>query len=259
MEGAVATLLMDNTLFSGTTELSAMTHKGSTTFWGRNSSDHVYYVSCPSNQVQNMEAWSIPIPVLSDIERMSSYLNRSDGGNTIFAFGANRLQRLVQASQTTDKLWRTDEIRLVAKIPTLKPQSFNSHTTIIHAADSKSLPLNDALLSITTLSRVFVYINGLYYILGPTLTSVVTDATGSVTVVEPADGTICGTVLTVTCNGGSSSTTINPMEKTFQSMAYLSDVASLQQASFPTNVIAGGIKGKPSIRVLIVEHSIRNK
>ncbi|CVL11695.1 hypothetical protein FPRO06_13004 [Fusarium proliferatum] len=250
-DGAMATLLMDNTLFSGTTELSAMMHQGSTTIWGRNSSDQVYYISCPSDQVQNIGAWSVPIPLLSDVERISSYLNCSDGGNTIFAFGANKLQRLVQASETTEKLWSTDGIRLVAQTPTSKSQPFNSYTTTIHTNDSNNLPVNGAFLELTTASRVSVYINGFYFILSLTPTRVVTDATGSVTIVELVDGTISGTVLTVTCNEGSSCTVINPMNKAFQTIAQLSDVPSLQQATFVINVTAGGVMGKPTSSPLV--------
>lgn len=76
-------------------------------------------------------------------------------------------------------------------------------------------------MAITAASHTPVYIDGLYYVLTDTPTTVQTNATGIVTIIEAVHQSINGTTLTVTCDGGVTFTDINPMDKSFQKMATL--------------------------------------
>jgi hypothetical protein len=128
----VGVALTTNDFFLGTTKLSAMTRKGVSTIWGKNASDEVYYTSCPTDKLEDATAWSISIPILTGVELMSPFVNRRGGGNTIFASGSNKLQRLMQATGTSSQMWTADEIKLKAA-PTEPCLSFNSYTTTIKA------------------------------------------------------------------------------------------------------------------------------
>ena len=84
-DSAVGTTLITNDVISDTTKLTAMSHEGVITLWGRNRSDQVYYTSCPVSKLSDSSAWSVPVPILFGIEKMSPFINSADGGNTITA------------------------------------------------------------------------------------------------------------------------------------------------------------------------------
>ncbi|KAH8748597.1 hypothetical protein F5883DRAFT_436293 [Diaporthe sp. PMI_573] len=241
-DSTVGTALITNDVLAGTDTLIAMTHDGVTTLWGRNASDAVYYLSCVTDQVASPGAWSAPVPLLTGIERISAYVNRSDGGNTIFASGGGQLQKLIQATDTPAKLWRSQAIHLAAP-PRQTSLAFRSYTTMLRAADASDMPARGVNLAISAATRTPVYMNGLYYVLGQTPVTVPTDKGGLVTVIEATDN-VNGTVLTVSTGGGSdTATVINPMDKGFRKLAALNTADALQSATIPTGVKAGGIVG----------------
>lgn len=220
VDGATGAPLITNDVISDTSKLSAMYHNGVITLWGRNASDQVYYTSCLQSQIADPSAWSVPVPILSGIEEMSPYVNAIDGGNTIFAAGGGKLQRITQDSQSKSKMWQTSQITLPVP-PTSRSTSFNSYTTTILITDEQNLPLKDASISLSASGRCSVYINGLYYTLDSTPIHISSNSLGSVTIVESTD-TLAGTTFTVSTGGGSA-VTINPMDKPFQKFAALGD------------------------------------
>ncbi|KXH61662.1 hypothetical protein CSAL01_03838 [Colletotrichum salicis] len=230
---SVATQLLDSNVFSNTTELAAMTHRGVTTIWGKNASNEVYYLSCPSSQLNKQEAWSVPVPILFGVEQMTPYLNRSDGGNAIFTSGSGKLERLTQATGTDAKMWVADEMVLQAMDSTVEPLQFKTYTTTIQVLDKYDLPAPGVNLSISTSSRTPVYVNGIYYVLGQTSVTVATDVAGSLTVVEALQESINGTLMTT--------------------IAALNSEGALQDAKVPTNTVAGGIRGTPTWAALVEE------
>lgn len=239
---SVATPLITNSVLLGTASLSAMVHDGVTTIWGKNSSNQVYYLACPVDKLADAASWSVPLPILSDVEVISPYVNCNGGGNTIFAAGGNTLRRMVQATETEAKLWRPEGI-VVKALPPAKALAFNSYTTTIQSNDEQGQPAGNVDITLTTAARTPVYINGYYYVLSPTPISVKTDTTGTLTVIEAIHNSINGTKLTVSCDGGASNTTIDPTHKHFQSIANLNTPESLTQAQISQNVIAGGTQG----------------
>ncbi|KAF5549127.1 hypothetical protein FMEXI_4469 [Fusarium mexicanum] len=247
----VATTIFSNSIFQGTTELSAMTHGGVTTIWGKNGSDQIYYTSCPNTQLGMAASWSTPLPLMNGIENMSAFVNRTGYSNTIFASGGSSLWRLVQATETTAKLWRQESLVIEAP-PQTKAIAFNSYTTTIQLADDKKMPAGDVSVSVTAPCRTPVYINGLYYVLSSTPITVSSDKTGTLTVVENTHNTLNGTSITVTCGGHP--TVIDPSHKHFQKITSLNTPTALSAAKIPKNVVAGGTSG-PSVTAPLVDPS----
>ncbi|OBU01590.1 hypothetical protein VE01_00561 [Pseudogymnoascus verrucosus] len=223
-DGALGKPLLTSKVISETSKLIAMTHNGVTTLWGRNGSDEVFYTSCAANTVSDPKSWSSPVPILFGIEQISPYVNKSDGGNTIFASGAGKLQKLVQATGTSSKMWQAQEIKLTAP-PRQESLSFNSYTTSIQVADEQGLPARGLEIAVSAKVRSPVYINGIYYILQQSPTKVATDSAGSITIIE-ATNSINGTIIAVAVPGAGT-TAINPMEKPFKKLAALNSQGSL--------------------------------
>ncbi|KAH8429184.1 uncharacterized protein LDX57_006853 [Aspergillus melleus] len=239
-DGATAIPLITNDFLSGTDTLLSMMSDGVTTIWGKNSSNEVYYVSCLNTELTKPGSWSTPVPILTSIERISAYVNRIDGGNTIFASGSGRLFVLTQATITDAKVWQAQDIKLAAPV-TAEPLSFTSYTTNIQVTDTeKDAPPGKTTLSIAAEVRTPVYMNGLYYVLGPDPVKVTTDAGGSLSVIQ-ATQDLNAVTITATLDGGSVGTVVNPMDKSFQKLTSLDSADSLRAASFPTNTIAGGV------------------
>ena len=255
-DGTVAATLFSNNFFLGTSQLSAMTHNGTTTIWGKNSNNQVYYISCSSDDLANPASWSLPIPILTGVESISPYLNRCGGGNNIFAAGGNKLYRLRQATNTEAKLWRTDEIILSGASPLPKAVGFMSYTTTIQLINEQNQPAGGVNVSLATVSRTPVYINGSYYVLSQAPVTVATDATGTLTVVEAIHSSINGTTLTVTCDAvtGSATIDIDPTDQQFQKIAQLNTEQKLSGATVAKNVVAGGTQG-PSATASLVPSS----
>ncbi|KAL6411777.1 hypothetical protein AUP68_04154 [Ilyonectria robusta] len=251
VDGVVGQPLITDSFLARTDELRAMIHDGVTTLWGKNSSDHVYYLSCPTDQVALPRSWSTPVPILTGIEHVSTYVNRQDGGNTVFASGGGKLQQLNQASNTSSKLWLAHEIKLAVS-PSEKSLSFNSYTTTLQVADANDLPARNVPLTISTKSRTPVYMNGLYYVLGQTPVNVETDSMGSVTVIEATEN-LNGTILGVSADptNASEMVTINPMDKPFKKLATLNTKDALKDATFPTNTKAGGLIAPSELAPLV--------
>jgi len=227
---------------SGTDTLRVMSHNGVATVWSRTASDLVYYTTCADDRLWDPSAWSSPMPVLAGVERMSAYVNRADGGNTIFASGNGRLQRLVQGSKATGGVWRAHNITL-ALPPEEKATSFMSYTTSIYVTQaSGNVPIPSAVLHLSANMRTPVYINGLYYILSTTPIQVAADATGSLTVVEATES-LHGAVLTVSL--GDASSTIDTMSQSFDKLSGLDTGDKVRSAQVPKQTVAGGIVGDP--------------
>ncbi|PYH95696.1 hypothetical protein BO71DRAFT_473594 [Aspergillus ellipticus CBS 707.79] len=249
-DGATAVPLLTNDFLSGTDTLLSMMSDGVTTIWGRNSSNEVYYLSCPSTELVKPGSWSTPVPILTGIERISAYINREDGGNTIFASGNGRLSILTQATITDAKVWQSQEINLAVPADE-KPLSFTSYTTNIQVTDTKNdAPAGKTTLSIAAEVRTPVYMNGLYYVLGPNPVKVTTDAGGSLSVIQ-ATQDLNSVTITATIDGGTVGIVITPMDKSFQKITGLNSADLLRGANFPSTTTAGGVLGGTSTTPLV--------
>ena len=241
---ATATLLLTNSVFTGTTKLAAMLHEGIVTIWGKNGNDQVYYTSCKQIDVGTQSAWSFPVPVLNGVEEMSPFVNLKDGGNTIFAGGNGKLFQISQDPTTNSKLWSTSEITLPVA-PTSPAISFNSYTTTLQFNDENNLPLKGAKVNLSASRRCEVYINGLYYVITNNSIALESNSMGMITIMEATEN-ITGTTFKVSSDGGDA-VTINPMDKPFQKLADLGsqdgDSSKLKKAT----IDEGNGKTKPLV------------
>ncbi|CAN9347874.1 unnamed protein product [Alternaria sp. RS040] len=234
-DGTAGKPIMTNELLSGTDSLTAMTH------------DETITLSDP-------QAWRIPVPILSNVERIASFCNIRDGGNTVFAAGGNRIQRVIQATNTESKIWQSQPITLSAP-PQQKALSFRSYTTTIKVTDTDGMLSPGTQVTMTTPSRTPVYIEGLYYILSPVPVVLNTNNAGQITIIQATES-IIGTLITATVEGATS--IVNPMEQSLAKLSALTDRAALRRAEFTTNTIAGGVRG-PKQTAPLISPSVTNE
>lgn len=231
--------ILTHDFLSGTDSLTDLMANGVTTLFGKNGSNVVYYTSCPTDKLADSKSWTLPVPVVSGAERITSFINLRDGGNTIFVAGGNTLRRLVQATDTTSKIWQSSPIALAAP-PKQKPLSFKSYTTTVKVTGADSMPAAGVEVKLTTPFRTSVYIDGLYYVLSSAAVTLKTSPTGQITIIQATES-IVGAVITATIAG--SSKTVNPMHESFTKLAVLANKGALRQAQFTVNTVAGGITG----------------
>lgn len=246
-DDATADAVLTNSLLSGTVVLRAMIHQGVLTLFGKNGSDQVYCLSCHIENVTDQRAWNVPVPIANGVEQISAYVNRADGGNTIFTSGGGKLGKI---TQDINSLWKPQNLKLAPASTTEKALVFKSYTTFIHVMDENDLAASGATLKVSTASRTPVYINGLYYVLGQSPIEVEADSTGSMTVIEETPN-INGATLIVSTDGGVTTTAINPMEKSFEKLGKLNSKGTLRDASFPSKTCGGGVVGTPKKSPLV--------
>lgn len=227
---ATGTLLYQDPLLINVSKLFASVTNGILTVWGLNGADQVFYLTCTYTP-GSPQGWSIPVPILSNVDMMSPFINLQNGGNTIFAIGEGMIYVISKSPQTN--LWTTSRITMPAPLPSSPAIKFSSYTTRIQVADenNQAVPFAQILLSANT--RSSFYINGLYYILDSTPVPVDTDAQGAVTLIETVTN-LTGTKITVS-ESGSNSITINPMDTPMNKVAQLNTVDALQNAVITKN------------------------
>jgi hypothetical protein len=226
-DGAQAVQLLSDPLLTGIRKLFAHSSQGRVVVWGLNGSDQVFYVSCPVDQVASGQAWSHPLPILTEVDLISPYLNRVDDGNTFFAAAGDDLFKMIQSPGTT--LWRKQQITLPPPSPQKKSQKFNSYTTRLQVTDASNQPVAGTPIRLSATTRGEFFINHLYYVLDSLPISVDTDETGAITIVECVQS-LRGAHLIVADDSGNA-LHIDPMEKPMQKVAKLDSVSSLQGAT----------------------------
>ncbi|KNA98121.1 hypothetical protein FOXG_02547 [Fusarium oxysporum f. sp. lycopersici 4287] len=219
-----------------------------TTIFGKNASNIVYYTSCHIDYLADPMSWSAPVPVLRGIERITSFINLKDGGNTVFAAGGSQIQKLTQATHTKSKLWCAQPIMLEAS-PQSSSISFNSYTTTIKVRGQNGNLLMEREIVLTTEARTPVYIDGLYYILSTTPVTIPVDASGQVIIIQ-ATASIIGAIINVRL--GLTEHIVDPMAISFNKMAKLSDKEALKNAQIRTNTVAGGVTGHSGTDKLVL-------
>ncbi|MCX2585609.1 hypothetical protein [Pedobacter sp. MR22-3] len=223
---AMGALLFNNSLLTGVTHVFAASNSTTIVVWGLNQANQVFYTTCPLAQAGTGSAWSTPLPVLSQVDLISPYLNVADGGNTFFGVGGNFLYKMIKSP--VSGLWTTQQITLPAPGPQSPAQSFSSYTTRIQLVDDTNTAVPQATLMLSAKTRATFYINNLYYVLDTNPIPVETDAQGFIILIETVDD-ITGTQIQVAAQNGTP-TNINPMEKPFNQATQLNTVSSLQSA-----------------------------
>ena len=227
-----ATLLFQHDLLINVSYLQAVLTNGTLTVWGLNGADQLFYLTCPYT-LGSPGTWSVqnPLPILTNVDLVSPYINLSNNGNTIFAVAQNTLYILTNSPQTG--LWTTKQITLPPPLSTSPSLTYSSYTTTIQLFDENNQPVASSPLLLSSNTRASFYINNLYFVLDTTPIPVNTDRFGNITVIESITD-LNGTMLYVSESGGIP-TSINPMDTVFNKVAQLNSVSALQNAVITDN------------------------
>ncbi|HYI47228.1 MAG TPA: hypothetical protein VEX35_02075 [Allosphingosinicella sp.] len=222
---ATAPLLVSDPLLSGARALFAYAADGQVIVWGLSGSDEVFYLSCAQSQAAS-GPWTAPIAILAGVDAISPYVDRQYSANTFFAHGADGLIKAVKTPDTG--LWHRQSITLAPSDKMQDPAPISSYTTHIQVNGSDGQGVPNVALTLTATALTPVYINHLYYVVGPDPIDVATDLLGTVTIVQ-AVHTLSAARFTVVVDG-TPMPAINPMDAPFKRSAQLNSVASLQNA-----------------------------
>lgn len=186
------TAIITNSIIEGLQDFYAHQSMTKTILWGLDQQGQVFYTSCIKGQEAVPEDWSAPIPIIDNVERISSYVNVTSGQIIIFAHTSD--QNITQLSQDiTNSLWQQRNILLPA--PDYNTvQEYNTFTSNILLTDDNGLPLNTVSATITSINQCTVYINSVYHILSPTIPiSIMPDNTGNISIVQETQtlGAVC--------------------------------------------------------------------
>lgn len=217
--------IISNSILDGVSKLYAYASGSQYVVWGQNRANEIFYTACDIADVSNSGAWSLPIPIMTDVEQFSPYLNRSASANEFFSSSGNILTKAIKSPQTS--IWNTQSVRLKAP-DTRKAVGLSSYTTRIQLSDQDEQPLAGEYVQLKATTRIPVYLNNLYYILDPTPIPVRTDNLGSITIIELVDDLV-GTKFTVSHAGGSG-VLINPMDNPLNKIASLDNADKVQGA-----------------------------
>lgn len=206
-----ATKIIDHAIFAGTQKLYAHQSNGYTVVWGLNQQGEVFYSQCVKGQENVAKAWSYPVPILTGVAQIASFLGQKNDSNVIFAHTQGQhIVQLTQDVKTTN--WHQREILL----PGTKANDvveYNTYTTHIQLTGDDKLPLSEATLAITSTSLCSVYIDNVYHILSPNIPiEVKPDPSGTITVVQETQnlGAVC---YHLALQNDSAKVDVNPMSK----------------------------------------------
>jgi hypothetical protein len=225
---ATGVLVARNDLFNGVRNLFAFPSGANQVMvWGLNANDQIFYTTCALDKLQSPAAWSVPVPILANVEQVTPFMNRAFSANCFFAHtGESTLVKAVKSPGTL--MWTFGQITLPPPTTTLPAQSFSSYTTRVQVVDEAGQPAGNAKVSLAASNVTSVYINHVYYVISATPIEVSSDALGCLTIVEGVN-TVTGTRLTIGADGAS--VTINPMDKPFQKAAGLTTEDQLKGAT----------------------------
>lgn len=209
--------IIGNKIFAGVRSLEAYGSQTETVVWGLNQGGEIFYTRCAKEQEGVAAAWSYPVPLLTGVEQITSFVNQHSSSSVIFAHtSGNNLVQLVQDPVTTN--WQQRQIVL----PTPKPDDvveYNTYTTNVQLTDDSNLPLGGATLSVTSTSPCSVYIDDAYHVLSADVpTEIVVGVTGVVTIVQQTQalGAVC---YHLELKEGGVRADVNPMSKLIQKMS----------------------------------------
>ncbi len=220
-------LLFQDSLLVRVSYLQAVLNDGTLTVWGLSGADELFYLTCPYT-LGKPGAWSTqtPLPIGTQVDLVSPYVNISNNANTIFAVAVNTLYILTRSPQTG--LWSTSIVTLPPPLSDSPSLTYNSYTTTIQLLDENNQPLTNTPLMLGANTQAAFYINNLYYVLDTTTVPVNTDSSGNITIIESITD-LTGTMLYVS-QDGTGAVAINPMNTAFGQVAQLNTVSSLQSA-----------------------------
>ena len=230
-DGATAALVASNPLLGAVRALYVYAAEGAVTVWGLNGDDQVFYLTCPLGRQGQSAAWNTPLPILSGVDAISPFIDRGYSANTFFAHTGTGLVKLVKSPTTG--LWTQRSITLPPSATTQPSLPIHSYTTHIQVADAGGQAAANVSVKLTATNVTSVYINHLYYIIGPSPIDVLTDALGTVTIVETASS-LAGTRFQVSVDS-QPDVPVNTMDSAWARNAQYTTTDSLKSAQIIDN------------------------
>jgi hypothetical protein len=214
-DGEAGQVILTNDLFLNVTQLFANTLNTEVSIWGLNKQGQIFYTKCTIGQETNPASWSTPIPILTNVSQIATYLNNKSSNNVIFAHtNGTDLVKLTQNPKTS--IWEKRNITLPSTDMN-NVHSLNTYTTHIQLYKEDNLIASNQKVKITSISPVSVYINHEYTILSDAAYELITDATGTITIVQETEkiGAVC---YKLQVGGSSEVVDVNPMSKMMETM-----------------------------------------
>ncbi|MGH2623001.1 MAG: hypothetical protein ACRDE7_04980, partial [Sphingobacterium sp.] len=219
--------LMNNELLISVVNLYAYTTQNEVVVWGLNRSQQVFYTQCPIDHITDPNAWSHPLPIASEIEQISPYKNRINGGNTYFMHtGNNTLKKATQDPISSS--WITQNLLLDVSAES-KSEKYDCYMTRLTMYDNDNTPVAEAPIQISSAYRVPLYINNRYYVLDTTPITVEADSQGAVKIVQRIEN-LQGARLFIQNQEGTIKTLVNPMNNAVEKVAILDSPEALASA-----------------------------
>ncbi len=223
---AVGVRVVSNPLLGSAQALYACAADGAITIWGLSNNDQVFYMSCPLGQQAQASSWTLPLPIMKGTDAISPFIDRNFSANTFFAHTGTGLAKLVKSPTTG--IWSERPITLPPGTNTHPATPIHSYTTHLKVTDASGRAAANVDVSIRATNVTSVYINHLYYLIGPSPITITTDALGTVTIVELAT-TLAGTRFQVSVEK-QAAVSVNTMDTAWQRNAKYTTTTSLQAA-----------------------------
>lgn len=220
--------VLQNTLLNSLHELQASVQDDKVVVWGLNSNDQVFYFSCESSRLFDASAWSVPLPLISNVSQISHYINRVNGGLTLFANTGNSVL-LKNMQDPKSSRWMAGRIELPVKEASAQATKAKSYTTSIHVTDQNNMAGANVDVTLTPNGRTNVYINHVFYALSGNPITVQTDPSGTLTIVEWING-LTGTTFNVAAGDPDKAIAIDPANIPLAKMKALDSVSALENA-----------------------------
>ena len=225
-DGATGTLVASNPLLNAVRSLYAVAADGVITVWGLNSNDTAFYLRCPIGQQAQATAWNAPLPIITGVDAVSPFIDRAYSANTLFAHSGDGMLKLVKSPITC--IWNQRRITLPPSATINPATPIHSYTTHIQVTDANGQAAPNVAVRVTASNVISVYINHLYYIVGPSPIEVTTDVRGAVTIVEATES-LAGTRYRVSV-ASQAEVAVNTMDTAWQRNAKYTTVDQLQAA-----------------------------
>jgi len=223
---AIGVLVATTPLLAAVHNLYACTAEGQVTVWGLNGDDQVFYLTCPAGQQQAPAAWNVPLTILTGVDAISPFIDRNYNANTFFAHSGTGLVKVVKSPAT--KLWNSRNITLPPAATTQPATAIHSYTTHIQVTDASGQQAPNVAVSLTATNVTSVYVNHLYYLIGPSPIQLTTDALGTITIVE-LTSSLTATRYQISV-ASQAQIAVNTMDTAWQRNTQYTSVAVLQTA-----------------------------
>ncbi|MFO1056578.1 MAG: hypothetical protein U1E53_06365 [Dongiaceae bacterium] len=193
---AKATELMRHPILTDVEDLFAYySASDEVTVWGRNAALAVFCLR------RRDGVWSVPLSILAGAEQLTPFYNGRQSADSFFVHTGE--QQIVKATKSPGSLlWNRQTVQLPPLDPKVPARKRSAYMTTVQAIGSDSgAPAGTKAMQVSARSLTPVFINHLYYVIGPDPIEIETDAAGRLTVVEAVQS-LAGAHLTFSIGSG---------------------------------------------------------